>query len=134
MKSVISSPPVRLAHAWLGVAFAVAAGSTLAVGGNRSGIEGTVTLSPTCGGPQREGVDCRVPYADVELRLLRKDGSVASQAKTSPSGQYRLPAPAGHYQVQVMRPNKITRCPRLDAVVEPRGYTAIDIECDSGIR
>ena len=98
--------PSRLVG-WLTCAL-IATGEVAASGGS-SGVQGSVTLSPACGGPQREGVACTAPYADVELRLLASDGAAVASAYTSANGHYLLSAPAGRYRVQVMTPVRITR-------------------------
>ena len=117
---------------WLTCAL-IATGAAAASSGS-SGVQGTVTLSPTCGGPQREGVACSAPYADVELRLLASDGSAVASTRTATTGHYLMTAPAGRYRVQVMTPVKITRCPSPEVVVVARTTSVADIECDSGMR
>ena len=109
-------------------------GDALATDASPSGVEGTITMAPSCGGPQREGMECRVPYADIPIRLLSMNGVVLAQARTSASGHYRMPAPAGRHSLQVMPPIRLIRCPRAEAVVEDAAYTVVDIECDSGMR
>ena len=120
---------------WLTCAL-IATGAVAASGasGGSSGVRGTVTLSPACGGPQREGVACNAPYADVELRLLASDGAAVASARTSATGHYLLAAPAGRYRVQVMTPVRITRCPSPDVLVVAKQTSIVDIECDSGMR
>ena len=123
---------------WLACALiatgAAAAGSGSGKGSGTAGVQGTVTLSPTCGGAQREGVACNAPYADVELRLLASDGSAVASTRTTTTGHYLMTAPAGRYRVQVMTPVRITRCPSPEVVVVAKQTSVADIECDSGIR
>ena len=123
--------PSRL-MGWLTCAL-IATGAAAASGGS-SGVQGTVTLSPTCGGPQREGVACNAPYADVEMRLLASGGATVASTRTSAAGHYLLAAPAGRYRVQVMTPVRITRCPSPEVVVNTKETSVADIECDSGMR
>ena len=123
--------PSRLVG-WLTCAL-IATGAVAASGGS-SGVQGSVTLSPACGGPQREGVACTAPYADVELRLLASDGAAVASARTSATGHYLLTAPAGRYRVQVMTPVRITRCPSPEVLVVAKQTSIVDIECDSGMR
>ncbi len=117
---------------WLTCAL-IATGAAAASSGS-SGVQGTVKLSPACGGAQREGVACNAPYADVELRLLASDGAAVASTRTSATGHYLLAAPAGRYRVQVMTPVKITRCPSPEVLVIVKQTSVADIECDSGIR
>ena len=117
---------------WLTCAL-IATGAAAASGGS-SGVQGTVTLSPACGGAQREGVACNAPYADVELRLLASDGAAVASTRTSATGHYLLATQAGRYRVQVMTPVRITRCPSPEVLVVARQTSTVDIECDSGMR
>ena len=117
---------------WL--ACALIATGAAAAGGGSSGVQGTVTLSPSCGGAQREGVACNAPYADVELRLLASDGSTVASTRTATTSHYLMTAPAGRYRVQVMTPVKITRCPSPEVLVVAKQTSIADIECDSGMR
>ena len=123
--------PSRL-MGWLTCAL-IATGAA-AASGSGSGVQGTVTLSPACGGPQREGVSCNAPYADVELRLVADDGAMVASTRTSATGRYLLAAPAGRYRLRVMTPVKITRCPSPEVVVVAKRTSVVDIECDSGMR
>jgi hypothetical protein len=101
---------------------------------NSSGVKGRVTLSPTCGGPPREGEDCQAPYAQVEIRLLDEAGSVAGQTRTSPQGQFHIAAAAGRYRLQVMTLEKITRCPLVHVLISANTVASVDLDCDSGMR
>ncbi len=105
-----------------------------AAGRSNSGVRGAVTLSPACGGPQREGITCSAAYADVELRLLSDGGTPLASARTSSTGRFRLTVPAGHYLVKVMTTSKMTRCPAIAVVVTAQAFSVVDIECDSGMR
>lgn len=123
--------------AWLSCAAIAACGTTVSVttaGAGPSGVQGGVSLSPTCGGAQREGTDCRAAYADVELRLLSASGEVVASARTSADGQYRLPAAAGRYRLQVVGRAKPMRCPVPDVVVSDGAFSTVDISCDTGMR
>ena len=117
---------------WLTCAL-IATGAAAASSGS-AGVQGIVTLSPACGGAQREGVACNAPYADVELRLVASDGSTVASTRTATNGHYLLTAPAGRYRVQVMTPAKITRCPSPEVLVVAKQTSVADIECDSGMR
>lgn len=116
------------------LACAVMTTGALAASGVSSGVQGVVTLSPACGGAQREGADCRAVFANVELRLVAGDGAAVATTRSSASGQYRLAAPAGHYRLQVMTSAKLPRCPSPDVVVMDGKYAVVDIDCDTGMR
>lgn len=124
----------NFAHRCPALVLACFVSSAVATEAVHSGVAGRITLGPNCGGPQREGVECQVPFADIEVRLLRSDGTVAGQTRTSASGDYRIDSKAGVYQLQVMRPNKIIHCPRPEVVVKHKAHAQVDIDCDSGMR
>ena len=113
---------------WLSVVVASANGAS------GPGIQGTVTLSPSCAGAQKEGLDCRAPYQDVELRLLSPDAAVVASGRTSASGSYQFKVPAGRFRLLVMVPVKVIRCPVKEVVVDTTSMTVVDIDCDSGMR
>ena len=137
LAAAMPGPPPSRQRGWLAWALmAAGAGffSCASGAGSGAGVQGTVTLSPACGGPQREGASCNAPYADVELRLVADGGAVAASTRTSATGHYLLAAPAGRYRLQVMTPVKITRCPSPEVVVVAKRTSVVDIECDSGMR
>ena len=125
--------PLRLTG-WFACAL-MASSSASASGEDGSGVQGLISLSPTCGGPQREGdTPCKAPYEGAELRLLSGSGATVATARTTSDGRYLLSAPAGHYRVVVMTPIRITRCQSPDVVVTEKKFSVVDIECDSGMR
>ena len=119
---------------WVWLAFGAFSANAAAPDSNAgSGVQGVVTMSP-CAGAQREGADCRGPYADVEVRLLSGSVATAATVRTSSEGRYRLAAPPGTYQLKVMPAIKFIRCPSPTLVVKDNAYTVADIDCDSGMR
>ena len=103
-------------------------------GASNSGVEGTITLSPASGGPQRESGASPAPFADVEVRLIGHGGAVVASARTSSAGHFVLEAPIGDYHLQVMTPIKFTRCPSPSVKVTQRQMSVVDVDCDSGMR
>lgn len=127
--------PIGRSRWWAWLVSGLLTTSALAAGsGAGSGVTGTVTTSPSCGGAQREGADCHAAYAAVELRLLSGSGAVVASTRTSSAGRYRLAAPAGAYRLQVMTAFKFTRCPQPEVAVRDAAFTVTDIDCDSGMR
>jgi hypothetical protein len=112
----------------------IAAVASTAAGAAASGVEGRVTLSPSCPGAQRAGSDCRAPYADARLLLISDRGAAVASARAAPDGAYRLYAPAGRYRLRVTGTAKPTHCPSIEVTVAAEGYTVSDIDCDSGMR
>jgi len=97
-------------------------------------LAGVVWISPTCGGPQREGELCRAPLAGVEVRLSDGGGGVAASATTDASGAFTMRAPAGHYRLHVVGVVKVTRCPDLTITLPMAKPAPVELECDSGMR
>ena len=119
---------------WLACAL-IASGAASASGDAGPGVQGVVTLSPTCGGPQREGgAACEAPYAGAEVRLVSGNGATVAAARTTTAGRYLVSAPAGHYRVMVTTPIRFTRCPSPEVVVTEGKVSVVDVECDSGMR
>ena len=119
---------------WLACALIVS-GAASASGDAGPGVQGVVTLSPTCGGPQREGgAACEAPYAGAEVRLVSASGATMATARTTTAGHYLLSAPPGRYRVMVTTPIRFTRCPSPAVVVTEGKVGVVDVECDSGMR
>lgn len=98
------------------------------------GITGTVTLSPTCGGPDLEGRGCSQPLPHVVVRLLDATGATLAEARTDAQGHFDIPRPSvlGDLQLQVVTAGKLPRCPVV--TVPAAGAAPLRIDCDSGRR
>ena len=123
---------------WLACALIVsggASGAASASGDAGPGVQGVVTLSPSCGGAQREGgAPCEAPYAGAEVRLVSGNGATVAAARTTTAGHYLVSAATGHYRVMVTTPIRFTRCPSPEVVVTEGKVSVVDVECDSGMR
>jgi hypothetical protein len=97
-------------------------------------LAGVVWISPTCGGPQREGDLCRSPLTGVEVRLSERGGRIAASATTDATGAFAMKAPAGRYRLHVVVGVKMTRCPDLDVTLPTVKSAPVELECDSGMR
>jgi hypothetical protein len=100
-------------------------------------VSGTVTVSPTCGGPELEAPGCSQPLAQARLRLLDPAGATLAETTADTQGRFTLhtaaalPA-AATLRVQVLTATKLPRCPTLEV---PAGTRApLRIDCDSGRR
>ncbi len=103
-----------------------------------SGIRGTISLGPTCPGPQRIDQICTQPYA-ATLIITRPDGTEAARVTSSEiDGSFSVDLPAGDYTIAPLKdPQKPLPAPRpatVDVVVEAGAYTQIDIQFDTGMR
>ena len=117
--------------AWvLGLLGLVAAGCAHAAGDM---LRGQVTLGPMCGGPQREGQQCDIGYADVEVQLIDSHGAVVGRVRTDAQGGFVLKVAQPRLTVHVVSP-KVVRCPAqvLPAPLQPA--SALVLACDSGRR
>jgi hypothetical protein len=114
------------------MAACASAGETPPTG--ESGIEGTITISPSMPGPTRVDVPGSVPLANATFVVENKDGEVASFT-TDEKGHFRAVLPSGHYKVSLKgRKSSIGRFGPFEADVGPGKMTNVQWECDSGIR
>src|SRR3972149_12266702 len=86
-----------------------------------SGIRGTVTLSPTCPGPQRIDQICTQPYA-VTLIITRPDGTEAARVTSSEiDGSFSVDLPAGDYTIAPLKdPQKPLRSEEHTSELQPQ--------------
>lgn len=99
-----------------------------------SGIEGMVTISPTCGGPVRPGQDCTAPYQAV-ITVLDAANKAVVQATSDAQGRFRLPLPPGVYTLRPERPKPgIATAADVTVTVEAGRVTLVEIMYDSGLR
>lgn len=99
-----------------------------------SGIEGMVTISPTCGGPVRPGQDCTAPYQAV-ITVLDAANKAVDQATSDAQGRFRLPLPPGVYTLRPERPKPgIATAADITVTVEAGRVTSVEIMYDSGLR
>ena len=100
--------------------------------GYRSGIVGHVVEGPTtpvC----RPGVPCTRPFANATILVLDQNRNTAGTAVTNRHGNFRVQVPPGAYLVHVQVVD-FPRCPEIQATVRPRHFTAVRMDCDTGIR
>jgi hypothetical protein len=99
----------------------------------RSGITGHVVegpITPVC----RPGVPCTRPFANATIQVVDSaTRNTAGTAVTNRRGNFRVEVPPGSYLVHVQVVD-FPRCPEVQAVVRGHHYTAVRIDCDTGIR
>jgi hypothetical protein len=99
-----------------------------------SGVEGTVSASPTCP-VERVDQPCPPRAVETDVRVMRADGTLAAQTHSGADGRFRVDVAPGHYRLEADYPSGPGRgCTPVDVVVEPGGFTHADIDCDTGIR
>lgn len=113
----------------------VACGAGAQAQAAQTGVQGTVSVSPTRPGAQRAGGPGvgRLPKATVQLRDGR--GQVVARAVSDEQGQFILLAPAGDYKIKAIAPTSpFPRCGQSSIRVDEGQLARLDIVCDSGMR
>lgn len=101
-----------------------------------SGMEGRVTIGPTC--PAQEiGRECPGrPYAATLLIKDAASGEVLHRIRSDEEGRFRLPLPAGSYVVEPPEP-KLVGEPEAEPVpvtVRSGQWASVRVRFDSGAR
>jgi hypothetical protein len=107
-------------------------GATVAL---KSGITFTVTLGPTCPGPQREEEVCTAPYEGAFV-VTHSDGREAARFTTDVHGRAVVDLPPGSYIVSI-KPGTGRSQPRggpVDVTVAAGQYVEISLALDTGMR
>lgn len=99
-----------------------------------TGIEGTISLGPTHGGPTRAGEVDSAPLANIAFQVVDK-ASIVTSFTTDASGHFKVPLRPGHYSVKRRDPKpKFPRCGPWQVEVTGGGFAQLHWECDSGMR
>jgi hypothetical protein len=101
---------------------------------SQSGVEGTITISPTHGGPTRIGVSNSRPLASTDFSVQNEKGEEITSFKTDDQGHFRVVLPPGHYKVTNKANRKIGFFGPFEADVSPSQMTKVEWQCDSGMR
>lgn len=104
-------------------------------GACNSGIQGTVTLGPTCP-VERPGMTCYKPYAGT-IDIFNESDRLVKTVHSSADGKFRVSLKPGTYRLKPQprdpaRPYPIGK--PVNVTVKPGSYTTVDIEYDTGIR
>jgi hypothetical protein len=99
-----------------------------------SGLSITVVRGPIAPVAQ-PGVDNTAPVADAGLAILNAAGVDLFLASTGPDGMARIALGPGQYAVEVRScPGALGLPSRQPAAVIEGEFTAVRLECDTGIR
>ena len=102
--------------------------------GAETGIEGTITISPTQAGPVRDDSPDSKPLAKATFAVENDKGEVASFT-TDDQGHFRTSVPPGHYKVSMKgRKSSIGHFGPFEVDVAAGKMTNVQWQCDSGIR
>jgi hypothetical protein len=101
-----------------------------------SGIFGVATMGPTCP-VERDPPDPNCadrPYAG-ELIATSTDRATSKRFTTDAEGRFNVTLPPGTYFVgRSSESGTPPTCASDDIVVTARGWTPVDVSCDTGIR
>jgi hypothetical protein len=97
-----------------------------------SGINGDVIIGPvrphaTFGVPNQE------PYR-ATIEIVDSNGRLVASVQSGPHGKFRIGLPPGTYALRPQSSGLYPRAPPQTVVVEPKSFTQVRIEYDSGIR
>ena len=98
-----------------------------------TGVEGTITISPSHPGPTRVDEPNAAPMKNVEFAVENESGGVASFI-TDELGKFRVSLKPGHYKISVKGENRIRRCGPFEVDVDAGQATKVEWNCDSGMR
>lgn len=125
-----------------GCEFAACPGSAAAstTGGSilpyNSGVQGTVSLGPTCPvervPPDPSCAD--KPYAAAVVVYRVNSQSVFLMGNSNADGAFKFSLPPGSYTLKAISGNVFPRCTPVNVEVPASGYASIAISCDTGIR
>ena len=102
-----------------------------------SGVEGVVTIGPTCPVMREGDTSCAdKPYVTVVqvIELGSPKSSPFSTAETNAEGRYKVLLPPGNYALQPIGGRVMPRCETREVTVVSSIMTNVDLSCDSGIR
>lgn len=113
----------------------VSCASSKAAGNGSSGIQGTVTIGPTC---PVERIDSPCPPAPYAAKItVSSEGTVAATVTTGADGAFRIALAPGTYTIHADPANGdgIAHMRPLDPVTVSAGaFSHVSITFDSGIR
>ena len=98
-----------------------------------SGIEGVIMVSPSHGGPIREGTPNTAPAGNLQFVVKNADARVASFT-TDAEGRFRVSLPPGHYTILREDPGSRIGHWRFEAEVKSGEITKVEWVGDSGMR
>jgi hypothetical protein len=98
-----------------------------------SGVEGHVTIGPTCPVVQVNN-PCEDKPFQATLTVLNPQGKKVIQVQTDANGYYHLPLKPGEYVLHPESPNVMPHAADQPFTVQADLFTTLDIVYDSGIR
>lgn len=113
--------------------FALAAGWAQSTPNDATGIEGTITISPVQGGPERAGQSNSAPLSNMAFEI-KQDGRSVSEFQTDGQGHFRVLLSPGRYTVSRKDHQAIGSFGPYEVTVVAGKMSSVRWECDSGLR
>jgi hypothetical protein len=98
-----------------------------------SGVEGTVTISPTCPVETEDNPCLPKPY-NAYLSITTASGKVVTETVATKNGQFTVYLPVGEYIVKNASQSPLPSFSPLSFTVTKNNITKISLDFDSGIR
>jgi len=102
-----------------------------------SGVEGVVTLGPTCPVMREGDTTCAdKPYATTIMVIVVGSPSSApfATAASDKEGKYKIMLSPGAYALQAVGGAVLPRCGTKAITIEPSRIIQVNLSCDTGIR
>lgn len=109
------------------------AGSRTTVPVTESGIEGTVTIGPTC---PVQRIDSPCPDRPYEATIVVLDSGrhLVAEGRSDAQGTFRVPLPPGTYTLSPQSLAALPYAAEQTVTVSPGRFASVHIQFDSGIR
>ncbi len=114
--------------------FAAACSSMLTPTPSDSGIEGNVTIGPTCPVMQINDPCPDKPYQAILTILTTTDRSTVLKFQTDANGQFHVALAPGTYILHPESPNAMPHAAEIPFTVTGHEFTHLEVSYDSGIR
>jgi hypothetical protein len=98
-----------------------------------TGLEGVITVGPIQPGPAREGVPSSAPLANATFEVANEK-NMSAPFTTDAQGHFRILLAPGHYTISQRGKTGIRRCGPFDVDVVSGKMTAVEWDCDTGMR
>ncbi|HEY3600673.1 MAG TPA: hypothetical protein VGK72_01820 [Chthoniobacterales bacterium] len=102
--------------------------------GGSSGIEGTIMVSPTQGGPVRKGVPSTAGLPKTAF-VVKQGDKVVTSFETDTQGHFKVMLPAGHYTVTRQNyQGAVGHYGPFEVTVTEGKMATVQWQCDTGLR
>ena len=99
---------------------------------SETGLKGVITVSPARPGPTREDIPNSAPLANCAF-TAKGDNGTPIPFTTDAEGRFQIALPPGHYTVSI-KERRMRRCGPFEVDIAEGKMTAVDWQCDSGLR